>query len=64
MAEAGNTDTINQHFMTMRSKYEAVKEEYDSLRKRYDDLITSHSTTVDKLELAQVCYVEHVTIKL
>ncbi|XP_054265704.1 disks large homolog 5-like isoform X2 [Macrosteles quadrilineatus] len=53
LAEAGNTDTINQHFMTMRSKYEAVKEEYDSLRKRYDDLITSHSSTVDKLELAQ-----------
>lgn len=41
--------------MTTRNKYEAIKEEYDSLRKRYDDLITTHSSTVDKLELAQVC---------
>lgn len=55
MSEAGNSDTMNQHYMTTRSKYEAIKEEYDSLRKRYDDLITTHSSTVDKLELAQVC---------
>lgn len=52
-SETGANDTLNQHYITARNKYEAIKDEYDSLRKRYDDLITSHSTAVDKLELAQ-----------
>jgi hypothetical protein len=42
--------------MTALRKYEAVKDEYDSLRKRYDDLISSHTSAVNKLELAQVCF--------
>lgn len=54
VSEAGNNETLNQHYITVHHKYEAIKEEYDSLRKRYDDLITSHSSAVDKLELAQV----------
>lgn len=45
---------MNQLYMSTLSKYEAMKEDYESLRKRYEDLITSHSTAVDKLELAQV----------
>uniref|UniRef100_A0A0A9XJ47 PDZ domain-containing protein n=1 Tax=Lygus hesperus TaxID=30085 RepID=A0A0A9XJ47_LYGHE len=51
--ENGNGDPLNQLYMTTLTKYETIKEEYESLRKRYDDLIASHSSAVDKLELAQ-----------
>lgn len=40
--------------MSALNKYETVKDEYDTLRKRFDDLINTHTTAVDKLELAQV----------
>jgi hypothetical protein len=40
--------------MSALNKYETIKDEYDALRKRFDDLINTHSTAVDKLELAQV----------
>ncbi|XP_043274719.1 disks large homolog 5 isoform X2 [Venturia canescens] len=53
VADPGNGDTMNQHYISVLRKYEALKDEYDSLRKRYDDLISSHSATVDKLELAE-----------
>lgn len=52
--ESGTADTLNQHYLTACEKYEMVKDEYESLRKRYDDLIASHSSAVNKLELAQV----------
>lgn len=52
-SENGNSDAMNQLYLTTLSKYETIKEEYESLRKRYDDLIASHSSAVDKLELAQ-----------
>lgn len=51
--ENGNSDAMNQLYLTTLSKYETIKEEYESLRKRYDDLIASHSSAVDKLELSQ-----------
>lgn len=47
---------MNQLYLTTLSKYETIKEEYESLRKRYDDLIASHSSAVDKLELSQVLH--------
>uniref|UniRef100_A0A8D8WDJ1 Disks large homolog 5 n=1 Tax=Cacopsylla melanoneura TaxID=428564 RepID=A0A8D8WDJ1_9HEMI len=39
--------------MSALNKYETIKDEYDALRKRFDDLINTHSTAVDKLQLAQ-----------
>ncbi|XP_075211047.1 disks large homolog 5-like isoform X1 [Lycorma delicatula] len=51
--DGGSNDTLNQHYITALKKYDAMKEEYDALRKRYDDLIASHSSAVDKLELTQ-----------
>ncbi|XP_066588416.1 disks large homolog 5 isoform X4 [Prorops nasuta] len=53
VSDTGNSDAMNQHYLSALRKYEAVKDEYDSLRKRYDDLISSHSSAVNKLELAQ-----------
>ncbi|XP_006569215.1 disks large homolog 5 isoform X2 [Apis mellifera] len=53
VSDAGNSDTMNQHYLSALRKYEAVKDEYDALRKRYDDLISSHSSAVNKLELSQ-----------
>ncbi|XP_068992333.1 disks large homolog 5 isoform X1 [Neodiprion pinetum] len=53
VTDANNTDAMNQHYLSALRKYEAIKDEYDSLRKRYDDLISSHSSAVNKLELAQ-----------
>jgi len=55
ISESGTSDALNQHYINALRKYEAVKDEYDSLRKRYDDLISSHTSAVNKLELAQVC---------
>ena len=40
---------MNQHYLSALRKYEAVKDEYDALRKRYDDLISSHSSAVNKV---------------
>jgi len=54
ISESGTSDALNQHYINALRKYEAVKDEYDSLRKRYDDLISSHTSAVNKLELAQV----------
>jgi hypothetical protein len=54
VSESGTSDALNQHYINALRKYEAVKDEYDSLRKRYDDLISSHTSAVNKLELAQV----------
>lgn len=51
VADSGNSDAINQHYLSALRKYEAINDEYDSLRKRYDDLISSHSSAVNK-----VCY--------
>ncbi|CAK9821504.1 Disks large homolog 5 [Anthophora retusa] len=53
VSDAGNSDTMNQHYLSALRKYEAIKDEYDTLRKRYDDLISSHSSAVNKLELSQ-----------
>ncbi|KZC04634.1 Disks large like protein 5, partial [Dufourea novaeangliae] len=55
VSDATNSDTMNQHYLSALRKYEAVKDEYDALRKRYDDLISSHSSAVNKasLELSQ-----------
>lgn len=47
--DASNSDTMNQHYLSALRKYEAVKDEYDALRKRYDDLISSHSSAVNKV---------------
>lgn len=55
---------MNQLYLTTLSKYETIKEEYESLRKRYDDLIASHSSAVDKLELSQVFITIFVQIQL
>lgn len=49
VTDASNTDAMNQHYLSALRKYEAIKDEYDSLRKRYDDLISSHSSTVNKV---------------
>ncbi|XP_073985790.1 MAGUK family member discs large 5 isoform X1 [Rhodnius prolixus] len=49
----GNIEAVNQLYLTTLSKYEAMKSDYDNLTKRYDTLATSHTVTVDKLELAQ-----------
>ncbi|GLG94080.1 Uncharacterized protein GBIM_01355, partial [Gryllus bimaculatus] len=51
--EANAGDSLNQHYINALRNYEALKDEYDSLRKRYDDLVSSHSSAVTKLELAQ-----------
>ncbi|XP_047349258.1 disks large homolog 5 isoform X7 [Vespa velutina] len=48
-----NNGDMNQHYLSALRRYEAIKDEYDSLRKRYDDLIASHSSVVNKLELSQ-----------
>ncbi|XP_016842617.1 disks large homolog 5 isoform X3 [Nasonia vitripennis] len=52
-ADGGNSDAMNQHYLSALRKYDAIKDEYETLRKRYDDVITSHSSAVNKLELAQ-----------
>lgn len=49
VSDASNSDTMNQHYLSALRKYEAVKDEYDALRKRYDDLISSHSSAVNKV---------------
>lgn len=49
VADASNSDSINQHYISALRKYEAVKDEYDALRKRYDDLVSSHSSVVNKV---------------
>ncbi|XP_014609280.1 PREDICTED: disks large homolog 5 isoform X4 [Polistes canadensis] len=51
--DTNNGDAMNQHYLSALRRYEAIKDDYDSLRKRYDDLITSHSSVVNKLELSQ-----------
>lgn len=51
VTDASNTDAMNQHYLSALRKYEAIKDEYDSLRKRYDDLISSHSSAVNKVSL-------------
>ncbi|XP_011314255.1 disks large homolog 5 isoform X2 [Fopius arisanus] len=53
VADSGNSDTMNQHYLSALRKYKAIEDEYDSLKKRYDDLLSSHSSAVNKLELAQ-----------
>lgn len=45
----GNSDAMNQHYLSALRKYEAIKDEYDTLRKRYDDVISSHSSAVNKV---------------
>ncbi|XP_063244378.1 disks large homolog 5 isoform X2 [Bacillus rossius redtenbacheri] len=52
-SEGSGPDAMNQHYMNALRKYDAIKEEYDTLRKRYDDIITSHTSAVNKLELSQ-----------
>lgn len=47
--ENGNSESL---FM-LAMHNEAVREDYDTLRKRYDDLLTSHTQTIAKLEVAQ-----------
>ena len=49
VTDASNSDSMNQHYLSAIRKYEAVKDEYDSLRKRYDDLVSSHSSAVNKV---------------
>lgn len=49
VSDPGNTDAMNQHYLSALQKYEDLKDEYDSLRKRYDDLIASHSAAVNKV---------------
>ncbi|XP_068081799.1 disks large homolog 5 [Anabrus simplex] len=53
VSESGANDSLNQHYINTLRKYDAVKDEYDALRKRYDDLVSSHSSVVNKMELAQ-----------
>ncbi|KAK0179355.1 hypothetical protein PV327_005113 [Microctonus hyperodae] len=53
VTETGNSDAMNQHYLSALRKYEAIKDEYDALRERYEDLKLSHSSAVNKLELAQ-----------
>ncbi|XP_063983865.1 disks large homolog 5-like isoform X3 [Diachasmimorpha longicaudata] len=52
VTNSGNSDTINQRYLSALRKYKAIEDEYDSLKKRYDDLLSSHSSAVNKLELA------------
>lgn len=61
VSESGTSDALNQHYINPLRKYEAIKDEYDSLRKRYDDLISSHTSAVNKLELAQVQFLITLT---
>lgn len=49
VSEATGSDAMNQHYLSALRKYEAIKDDYDSLRKRYDDLISSHSSAVNKV---------------
>lgn len=51
-----NADALNQHYLSALRKYEAIKDEYDSLRKRYDDLISSHSSAVNKVSLREIFF--------
>ncbi|GAB6028550.1 hypothetical protein CHUAL_002693 [Chamberlinius hualienensis] len=53
MDENGSSEAINQMYIAALRKYEAVKDDYDSFRKRYADLIVSHSSATNKLELTQ-----------
>ena len=48
VADPGNSDTMNQLYMSALRKCEDIKDEYDALRKRYEDLGSSHSSAVDK----------------
>lgn len=48
---ANAADAMNQHYMSALRKYEAIKDEYDALRKRYDDLISTHTSAVNKVSL-------------
>lgn len=40
-------------YVTLSRRNEAVRDDYEALRKTYDDLLSSHSTAIAKLELAQ-----------
>ncbi|GLV34490.1 Discs large 5 [Carabus blaptoides fortunei] len=50
VSENGNADSL---YVSLSRRNEAVRDDYEALRKRYDDLLTSHSTAIAKLELAQ-----------
>lgn len=39
--------------MSLSRRNDAVRDDYEELRKTYDDLLSSHSTAIAKLELAQ-----------
>ena len=62
MNENETTEAINQLYMTVLGKYEAVRDDHDALRKRYTDLIASHSAAVNKLELSQVSIAKNANI--
>lgn len=51
VADSGNGDAMNQHYISTLQKYENLKDEYESLRKRYDDVIASHSSAVSKVSV-------------
>ncbi|XP_044595383.1 disks large homolog 5 isoform X2 [Cotesia glomerata] len=53
VVDSGNSDAINQHYLSVLRKYEALKDEYDALRKRHDDLLSAHSSLKNKLELIE-----------
>lgn len=49
VVDSGNSDAINQHYLSVLRKYEALKDEYDALRKRHDDLLSAHSSLKNKV---------------
>ncbi|CAD6234214.1 GSCOCG00007659001-RA-CDS [Cotesia congregata] len=53
VVDSGNSDAINQHYLSVLRKYEALKDEYDALRKRHDDLLSAHSSLKNKFELIE-----------
>ncbi|XP_008557808.1 disks large homolog 5 isoform X4 [Microplitis demolitor] len=53
LVDSGNSDAINQHYVSLLRKYESLKDEYESLRKRHEDLLSAHSSLKNKLELAE-----------
>ncbi|XP_057327701.1 disks large homolog 5 isoform X3 [Microplitis mediator] len=53
VVDSGNSDAINQHYVSLLRKYEALKDDYESLRKRHEDLLSAHSSLKNKLELAE-----------
>lgn len=50
VSDNGNADSL---YVSLTRRNEAVRDDYEALRKTYDDLLSSHSTAIAKLELAQ-----------